>query len=125
MEPIFAILVGLFFAVAVYLLLSKFIIRVLLGVAILGNAVNLLIFASGRILRDVPPVIGASLDMSVGPTANPLPQALILTAIVISFSFFSFLLVLSWRAYRVLETDNTDEMRVAEPEGDAPPPLRY
>jgi len=125
MEPIFAIVVGLFFAVAVYLLLSKFIVRVLLGVAILGNAVNLLIFASGRILRDVPPVIGAGLEVSAGPTANPLPQALILTAIVISFSFFSFLLVLSWRAYRVLETDNTDEMRVAEPDGDAPPPLRY
>jgi multicomponent Na+:H+ antiporter subunit C len=125
MEPIFAVLVGIFFAVAVYLLLSKFIVRVLLGVAILGNAVNLAIFASGRILRDVPPVIGAGLDVSIVPTANPLPQALILTAIVISFSFFSFLLVLSWRAYRVLETDNTDEMRVAEPDGEAPPPLRY
>lgn len=125
MEPIFAILVGLFFAVAVYLLLSKYIIRVLLGVAILGNAVNLTIFASGRILRDVPPVIGAGLDVSTVQTANPLPQALILTAIVISFSFFSFLLVLSWRAYRVLGTDNTDEMRVAEPDGEGPPPLRY
>jgi multicomponent Na+:H+ antiporter subunit C len=103
MEPVFAVLTGIFLAVAVYLLLSKFIIRMLLGIAILGNAVNLLIFTSGRIMREVPPVIGAGLDVPAGATANPLPQALILTAIVISFSFFAFLLVLSWRAYSVLE----------------------
>ncbi|CAN7192277.1 Na+/H+ antiporter subunit C [Rhizobium sp. LjRoot98] len=125
MEPVFAVLTGIFLAVAVYLLLSKFIIRILLGVAILGNAVNLLLFTSGRILREVPPVIGAGLDVPAGVTANPLPQALILTAIVISFSFFAFLLVLSWRAYSVLGTDNTDVMRVAEPDDVQPPPLGY
>ncbi|KQV37337.1 cation:proton antiporter [Rhizobium sp. Root73] len=125
MEPVFAVLTGIFLAVAVYLLLSKFIIRILLGVAILGNAVNLLLFTSGRILREVPPVIGAGLDVPAGVTANPLPQALILTAIVISFSFFAFLLVLSWRAYSVLGTDNTDIMRVAEPDDVQPPPLGY
>ncbi len=69
MEPVFAIVVGLFFAVAVYLILSKFIIRVLLGVAILGNAVNLLLFTSGRLTREVPPVIGAGL--SVPDVARP------------------------------------------------------
>ena len=58
-------------------------------------------------------------------TANPLPQALILTAIVISFSFFAFLLVLAYRAYQELETDNTDEMRFAEPEDQRLPPLGY
>ena len=111
--------------IAIYLLLSKSIIRMLLGVAILGNAVNLLIFTSGRIMREVPPVIGPGLDVPAGPVANPLPQALILTAIVISFSFFAFLLVLSWRAYSTLGTDNTDEMRVAEPEDATLPPLGY
>jgi multicomponent Na+:H+ antiporter subunit C len=124
MEPVFAVLTGIFLAVAVYLLLSKYIIRMLLGVAILGNAVNLLIFTSGRILREVPPVIGEGLDVPAAATANPLPQALILTAIVISFSFFAFLLVLSWRAYMSLGTDNTDAMRVAEPDG-VQPPLGY
>lgn len=124
MEPVFAVLTGIFVAVAVYLLLSKYIIRMLLGVAILGNAVNLLIFTSGRILREVPPVIGEGLDVPAAATANPLPQALILTAIVISFSFFAFLLVLSWRAYVSLGTDNTDAMRVAEPDG-VQPPLGY
>ena len=57
MEAWFALLVGIFFTVAVYLMLSKFIIRVLLGVSILGNAVNLLIFTGGRLTREVPPVI--------------------------------------------------------------------
>lgn len=125
MEPVFAVLTGLFFAVAVYLMLSKFIIRVLLGVAILGNAVNLLIFINGRLLREVPPVLAAGLDVPAGPVANPLPQALILTAIVISFSFFAFLLVLSWRAYEALGTDNTDRMRLAEPETSPLPPEGY
>ena len=125
MEPILSVLTGIFLAIAVYLMLSKFIVRMLLGVAILGNAVNLLIFTSGRIMREVPPVIGAGLYVPAGPTANPLPQALILTAIVISFSFFAFLLVLAWRAYSVLGTDNTDAMRVAEPDGVEPPPLGY
>ena len=125
MEPVFAVLTGLFFAVAVYLMLSKFIIRVLLGVAILGNAVNLLIFINGRLLREVPPVLTAGLEVPAGPVANPLPQALILTAIVISFSFFAFLLVLSWRAYEALGTDNTDRMRLAEPETSPLPPEGY
>ncbi|MBW9064153.1 Na+/H+ antiporter subunit C [Rhizobium herbae] len=125
MEPVFSLLTGIFLTIAIYLMMSKFIIRMLMGVVILGNAVNLLIFTSGRIMREVPPVIGPGLDVPAGPVANPLPQALILTAIVISFSFFAFLLVLSWRAYSTLGTDNTDEMRVAEPDGTPLPPLGY
>ena len=125
MEVPFVLLVGLFFAAAVYLILSKFLVRVLLGVVLLGNGVNLLIFTSGRILREVPPVIPAGRDVPAALTANPLPQALILTAIVISFSFFAFLLVLVYRAYQDLGTDNGNEMRLAEPENDPIPPTGY
>ena len=125
MEPLFAILVGLFFSAAVYLLLSKFSIRIMLGIAILGNAVNLLLFTAGRLTREVPPIIPASLDTLPAGAANPLPQALILTAIVISFSFLAFMLVLTYRAYQDLGTDNTDEMRVAEPDDPPLPPLGY
>ena len=57
--------------------------------------------------------------------ANPLPQALVLTAIVISFSFFAFLLVLVFRSYQELGTDDTDEMREAEPVDEPAPPLGY
>ena len=103
MEVALCFVVAALFSVALYLLLSKHIIRMLLGVVLLGNAVNLLIFTNGR--------IG--------------PQALILTAIVISFSFFAFLLVLAYRAYQDLQTDDTDRMRVAEPEDEGLPPLGY
>ena len=125
MEPLFAILVGALFTVAIYLFLSKHIIRVLMGAAILGNAVNLLIFTAGRVTREVPPIIRSDADALTGAVANPLPQALILTAIVISFSFFAFLLVLGYRAYQELDTDNSDEMRVAEPVGEPSPPGGY
>jgi multicomponent Na+:H+ antiporter subunit C len=125
METAFAVLVGLFFAVGIYLILSKHIIRVLLGIVIFGNAVNMLIFTAGRLLREVPPVIPVGMDVPAGPVANPLPQALILTAIVISFSFFAFLLVLAYRAYQDLGTDDTTGMRVAEPAGEALPPMGY
>ncbi|MDF1632038.1 Na+/H+ antiporter subunit C [Mycoplana sp. MJR14] len=125
MEVPFALLIGIFFAAAVYLMLSKFLVRILLGVAILGNAVNLLLFTTGRIVREVPPIIPAGADHQVAVTANPLPQALILTAIVISFSFFAFLLVLSYRAFQDLGTDNANEMRVAEPATDPAPPTGY
>ena len=125
METAFSALVGIFFAVAVYLLLSKHIIRILLGTAILSNAVNLLIFTAGRLTLEVPPIIPEDLDMPLDAVANPLPQALVLTAIVISFSFFAFLLVLTYRSYQALGTDDTEEMRVAEPEGEGLPPLGY
>ncbi|MCJ9722848.1 Na+/H+ antiporter subunit C [Agrobacterium sp. SHOUNA12C] len=125
MEAVFAGLVGLFFAVAIYLMLSGFSIRIMLGIAILGNAVNLLLFTAGRVTREVPPIIPAGADTLSVDAANPLPQALILTAIVISFSFLAFLLVLTYRVYQDLKTDNTGEMRVAEPDERPMPPLGY
>ncbi|WP_011580209.1 MULTISPECIES: Na+/H+ antiporter subunit C [Chelativorans] len=125
MEPILALTVAIFFSVSIYLMLSKHIIRILLGVSIFGNAVNLTIFTSGRVVREIPPIIPLDLSVPDGITANPLPQALILTAIVISFSFFAFLLVLAFRTYQELGTDDTDGMRVAEPKGEELPPLGY
>jgi len=125
MEAVFSVLVGLFFAAAIYLMLSRHIIRILLGIVLFGNSVNLTIFTAGRLMREVPPVIGIDLDVPATATANPLPQALILTAIVISFSFFAFLLVLGYRAYQTIGSDDTDGMRVAEPPGRTLPPMGY
>jgi len=125
MEVALAVTIGLFFTVSIYLMLSKKIVRILLGVAILGNAVNLLIFTNGRLTREVPPIIGVDHMVPENIIANPLPQALVLTAIVISFSFFAFLLVLGYRAYQELGTDDTDEMRQAEPREAPNPPQGY
>lgn len=119
METILCITVGLFFAAGIFLMLSPRFVRILLGIAIFGNAVNLMIFTAGRLTQAAPPVLGDE-PMIVAP-ANPLPQALILTAIVISFSIFAFLLVLAFRAYQSLETDSVTEMRLAEPPSIRPP----
>ncbi|UVC10261.1 Na+/H+ antiporter subunit C [Rhizobium sp. TH2] len=114
---------GLFFAASIYLMLSRHIIRILIGVALLGNAVNLLLFVAGRVTREIPPVITS--DVLPATAANPLPQALILTAIVISFSFFAFLMVLGYRAWQTLKTDDTTGMRFAEPADEPAPPEGY
>lgn len=118
-------LIGLFFAISVYLLLSKAIIRMLLGMAMLGNGVNLLIFTIGRLTAEVPPIVPEGQYFPLEGSANPLPQALILTAIVIGFGMLSFMLVLGYRAYQELDADNTDNMRIAEPENAPRPPLSY
>ena len=125
METILAGLVGLFLAAAIYLLLSRGLVRVMLGVVLLGNGVNLLIFVAGRLTRAAPPIVPAGMAAPAGYVANPLPQALILTAIVIGFAMFAFLMVLVFRAYQSLDADNTDHMRLAEPEQPPYPPLEY
>lgn len=125
MEPVIAILVGLFLAAASYLMLSRALVRVLLGIVVLGNAVNLLIFVAGRLTRATPPIVPAGQAAPVGYFANPLPQALILTAIVIGFAMFAFLIVLALRAYQEMDADDTDHMRLAEPDGEPEPPLEY
>jgi multicomponent Na+:H+ antiporter subunit C len=125
METALIGLVGVFFAAAVYLMLSRHFIRMVLGVAVLGNAVNLTILIAGRVVSTAPPIIPAGMKVPAGAIANPLPQALILTAIVISFSFLAFLLVLAFRAYQTLGTDESKAMRDVEPEGGGLPPLGY
>ena len=124
MDHVIAALSGVFLTAAIYLLLSRSLIRMLLGLVLLGNAVNLLIFVAGRLTRVAPPIAA---EGTTAPLlgANPLPQALILTAIVIGFAMFSFLLVLAYRAYQSLEADDTDRMRVTEPRGGPKPPMSY
>lgn len=125
MEYAVAVIVGIFFTGAVYLLLSRSLIRMLLGMTLLGNAVNLLIFVAGRLTRAVPPIVPDNAKAVLDGAANPLPQALILTAIVIGFAMFTFLLVLSYRAYASIDADDTDNLRLAEPKGGPNPPLSY
>ncbi|MDR3475230.1 MAG: Na+/H+ antiporter subunit C [Devosia sp.] len=125
MEPAFAALVGIFVTVAVYLLLSRNLVRMLLGLAILGNGINLLILVAGRLTRSVAPILPPGAAAPSGPMANPLPQALILTAIVIGFALSTFLLVLAYRSLQALGTDEVDAMRRAEPKAEPQPPLGY
>lgn len=124
MDAALALLSGAFFAAGFYLILSRALVRVLLGVALIGNAANLLILTAGRLVRALPPIAPEGLNAPLANAANPLPQALILTAIVIGFSLFAALLVLAARGYRSLGADNTDAMRSTEPAG-GPPEREY
>jgi multisubunit Na+/H+ antiporter MnhC subunit len=117
MEPLLALLFGVLLGAAVYLMLSRSLIRVVIGLIVLGNAANLGIFAAGRILGFSPPLVPAGMDVLPPGSANPLPQALVLTAIVISFGLTAFILVLAWASYRSLRTLDSEEMRLAEPPG--------
>ncbi len=121
METVLAVLVGWLFAVAVYLMLSRSLVRYLFGLVLLGNAANLVIFAAGRLTPGSPAVVPEGLTAPAAAVANALPQALILTAIVIGFGLLAFAFVLAYRAREELGTVDTDAMRVAEPvpEGDA------
>ena len=115
MEMLLALSVGVLVAASVYLMLDRNILRFLFGLALLSNAVNLLIFASGRLTPGAPPLIDAGEYAPTGVVANALPQALVLTAIVIGFGLLAFTLALDYRAFMTLGTVNSDEMRVAEP----------
>jgi len=114
-EEALSVLVGVLVATSVYLMLSRHLIRFLFGLVILGNAANLVIFTAGRLTPNIPPLIADGMDAPASVIANPLPQALVLTAIVISFGLLAFALVLAFRAYRALGTLDSDAMRVAEP----------
>jgi multicomponent Na+:H+ antiporter subunit C len=125
MDAAFAILAGAFLAAAVYLLLSRSFVRMLLGLAILGNGINLAVLVAGRLTVATPPILPAGATVPAGPVANPLPQALILTAIVIGFALFTFMIALAYRALAALGTDDTEAMRLAEPPPPPLPPLGY
>lgn len=103
METLFAVIIGLLVAAGVFLLLSRVIVRVVLGLTFIGYAANLAILTVAG-LRDVsPPLLTLP-----GPYMDPLPQALILTAIVIGFATTALLLTVALRAYQVAGHDDVE-----------------
>ncbi|RHW38000.1 Na(+)/H(+) antiporter subunit C [Neobacillus notoginsengisoli] len=112
METLISVLIGILFTIGTYLILSKNLLRIILGSSIISHAVNLLILTMGGLKTGGPPLLG----MGGTTFTDPLPQALILTAIVINFGITAFFLVLSYRAYKVLGTDDTKQMRGNENE---------
>ena len=116
MDSLVAILAGILVAGGVYLMLSGHMLRFLFGLLLLSNGANLAIFSAGRLTAEVPPLLGASGALPDRVMANALPQALLLTAIVIGFGLFAFALALTLRAYRSFGHLDLDRMRRAEPE---------
>jgi multicomponent Na+:H+ antiporter subunit C len=107
LETLITILVGVLVTVAVYLLLSKSLVRVILGTAILSHAVHLLLMTMGGLKKGAVPLLGENAEKYT----DALPQALILTAIVISFAVTSLLLVLAYRTYKETGSDNLAALR--------------
>jgi multicomponent Na+:H+ antiporter subunit C len=108
---VMASLVGGLFAMAVYCLLRRNLLKLVFGFLILSHAVNLLIFTAGGLTRNAPPIAPSEAKFLAAPYADPLPQALILTAIVINFGIFAFLLALVDKARRKTGTDDSDAMK--------------
>lgn len=110
MEILMAFVVGVLFMTATYLILSKSLLRIIVGTGLLSHGAHLLILTMGGLKRGAAPLLGENAENYT----DPLPQALILTAIVISFGVTAFLLVLAYRAYHELGTDNMEQMRGTE-----------
>ena len=114
MTTILAIVAGLLFAAAVYLMLRRSIMKLALGLSLLANAANLVIFVSAGLTRGEPPLVAEGATAPAVGAADPLPQAMVLTAIVIGFSVLAFTLTLMHRVYQELDSDDLDELTEAD-----------
>ncbi|MBE4907455.1 Na(+)/H(+) antiporter subunit C [Bacillus luteolus] len=107
MEIVMSFIIGILFTAATYLILSKSLIRIIIGTGLLSHGAHLLLLTMGGLKRGAAPLLGEN----ASAYTDPLPQALILTAIVISFGVTAFFLVLAYRSYQELGTDNMDKLR--------------
>ncbi|WP_447926464.1 MULTISPECIES: Na+/H+ antiporter subunit C [unclassified Vreelandella] len=111
MEPIMALAIGLLYATAVFMMLRRSIVKLVIGLLLLSNAANLLIFTTAGMTRGAPPLIPEGMSQPLGEVADPLPQAVVLTAIVIAFGVLAFAVVLIRRAYEIVKADDLDKMK--------------
>ena len=110
MELLLALAAGVLYAAGIYLMLRRRLAQLIIGLGLLSNGTNLLIFTAGGLTRGHPPVVPAGADALVPPYADPVPQALVLTAIVIGFGLLAFLLVLAHRVHATVGTDDVDKL---------------
>ncbi len=107
MEIIMIFVIGILFTCATYLMLSKSLLRIIVGTGLLSHGVHLLLLTMGGLKKGAAPLLGEKAESYT----DPIPQALILTAIVISFGVTAFFLVLAYRTYQELGTDNMEKLR--------------
>jgi multicomponent Na+:H+ antiporter subunit C len=115
-----ALALGVVVSAGTYLALSRDLLRCLIGLVLLGNGVNLLLFSVGRLTGSVPPVLADTDTVLASAAANSVPQALVLTAIVISFALMCFSLVLAVRLIRTAGHNDVERLRAAEPAAEDP-----
>jgi multicomponent Na+:H+ antiporter subunit C len=103
-----ALLIGLLYTVGTYLLLQRTLTRIVVGLALLGHAANLLLLQAGGAAGAVP-FVGRTAGPVGEGTADPLPQAMVLTAIVITFGVTAFLLALAYRSWVLTRQDEVQD----------------
>lgn len=111
MTILLAAVIGILYAAGLYMVMRRSVVKLVFGLALLGHAANLLIFAASGLSREAAPIVPAGADVLTPPYADPVPQALVLTAIVIGFGVQAFALVLVKRTYREAGTDDLDALR--------------
>ncbi len=111
MEVALSFVIGGLYAAGFYLVMRRNIVKLIIGLALLGHAANLLIFTMGRLTRGHPPVLHDWDTRLMPPFADPIPEALILTAIVIGFGVQAFATALIRRSYETVGSDDLDEMQ--------------
>ncbi|MFT5194409.1 MAG: multicomponent Na+:H+ antiporter subunit C [Cellvibrionaceae bacterium] len=114
MNVLLAAVIGFLYATGVFMVLRRSIVKLILGIGLLGNATNLLLFTIGDVSRSVPPIIHTGETTLAADAANPIPQALILTAIVIGMAMTAYAVVLAKQAYQVTKSDDVDEMLITD-----------
>ncbi|MDA0244046.1 MAG: Na+/H+ antiporter subunit C [Chloroflexi bacterium] len=116
MQFLLALLIGILFGAGLFMILRRSIVKIILGLALLGQGANLLIFSMGGVESELPPLIDSAATTLTGNFADPVPQALILTAIVIGFGAQAFAIVLVKRVYAVLNSDDLDLLNSTDQE---------
>ena len=120
MELVIAILIGGLFAGGLYCILRRSLMRLIIGILLLSQSVNLLVFSAAGLTGGRPAFASGGAAVPPAGYADPLPQALVLTAIVIGFGLAAFALALALAAYRRLGSVDPEAMRVAEPPEETP-----
>jgi len=103
MSLVLVALIGVLVATGVYSMMHRSLTRIVVGIGLLGNGVNLLLVVAGS-RPGVPPIVGELLGAT-----DPVPQALVLTAIVIGFALQAFLLALAWRSWTLDGNDDVED----------------
>ena len=110
-----AVVIGWLYATGMYMMLRRSVTKLIVGLALISHGANLLIFTAGNLRHGQPPVLGPEgLTRPIEDYVDPLPQALILTAIVISFSVTAFTLILLYRAVQSTGTDDLDNLTTTD-----------
>ena len=111
MEIILAAVTGGLYAAGLYMMLRRSVVRLIIGLSLISHAANLLIFSAAGMTRGRAPIVPDGMTRPDAPFADPVPQALILTSIVLGFAILAFAMVLVKRAYQTVGTDDLDGMR--------------